>query len=285
MKPIYSGKVREIYDVSGDKLVIVTTDRISAFDQILPQTVKDKGIILNRLSNFWFRKTDRMVPNHIISENLEDMPDFFQKKEFKDRTVLVKKLKMIPFEFVVRGYMFGSMWSAYQKGIDFCGLCIPHGYREAQKLKTPILTPALKRDTGHDEYIDLAGLENQLGKETTRKITNICFRLYDTCAKYALSRGIIIADTKFEFGIDKDGTLTLADELFTPDSSRFWDLQEYAVGTSPRSYDKQLLRDWLTAHTKNGVIPFDSVPENIIHDTEAIYRKCLIQLTDQASTA
>ena len=285
MKPIYSGKVREIYDVSDDKLVIVTTDRISAFDQILPQTVKDKGIILNRLSNFWFRKTDRMVPNHIISENLEDMPDFFQKKEFKNRTVLVKKLKMIPFEFVVRGYMFGSMWSAYQKGIDFCGLCIPHGYREAQKLKTPILTPALKRDTGHDEYIDLAGLENQLGKETTRKITNICFRLYDTCAKYALSRGIIIADTKFEFGIDKDGTLTLADELFTPDSSRFWDLQEYAVGTSPRSYDKQLLRDWLTAHTKNGVIPFDSVPENIIHDTEAIYRKCLIQLTDQASTA
>lgn len=276
MKPIYSGKVREVYDISDERLVIVTTDRISAFDHILPQTIRNKGVILNKLSNFWFKKTEPIVPNHVISENLEDMPKFFQKDEFKDRTVLVKKLQMLPFEFVVRGYMFGSMWNAYQKGADFCGLCIPRGYSEAQKLKTPVLTPALKRDTGHDEYMDLADLENQLGKETTHRITNICFRLYDTCAKYALSRGIIIADTKFEFGIDRDGTLTLADELFTPDSSRFWNLPDYSVGTSPRSYDKQLLRDWLTAHTENGVIPFDSVPENIICDTEAIYRKCLM---------
>ena len=284
MKPIYSGKVREIYDISDDTLVIVTTDRISAFDHILPQTVRNKGIILNKLSNFWFKKTERIAPNHIISENSEDMPVFFQKEEFKGRTVLVKKLQMFPFEFVIRGYMFGSMWRAYQKGIDYCGLRIPHGYSEAQKLKTPVLTPALKRDTGHDEYIDLADIENQLGKETTRRITNTCFRLYDTCAKYALSRGIIIADTKFEFGIDKDGTLTLADELLTPDSSRFWDLSEYSVGTSPRSYDKQFLRDWLTTHTENGVIPFDSVPENIIHDTEALYRKCLMQLIDKESS-
>lgn len=284
MKPIYSGKVREIYDISDDRLVIVTTDRISAFDHILPQTVRNKGIILNKLSNFWFKKTEDTAPNHIISENPKDMPKFFQKEEFKDRTALVKKLQMLPFEFVVRGYMFGNMWSAYQKGIEFCGLRLPPGYREAQKLETPVLTPALKRDTGHDAYIELSNLENQLGKETTRRITNTCFQLYDTCAKYALSRGIIIADTKFEFGIDKDGTLTLADELFTPDSSRFWDLLEYSVGTSPRSYDKQLLRDWLTAHTENGVIPFDSVPENIIHDTEAIYRKCLLQLTHKVSS-
>ncbi len=280
MKPGYSGKVREIYDLSDGRLVIVTTDRISAFDRILPQTVKDKGVILNRLSCFWFKRTAYIVQNHILSENVEDMPEFFGTEEFRDRTVLVKKLNMLPFEFVVRGYIFGSMWKAYSEGADFCGYRLPRGYCEAQRLNEPILTPALKNDIGHDEYITQSDLEKQLGMETAQRISEICLRLYESCAEYALSKGIIIADTKFEFGIDSEGELTLADELFTPDSSRFWDLNEYSVGTSPRSYDKQLLRDWLLKHSENGVLPFDSVPQEVLNDTAKLYRKCFEQLTD-----
>lgn len=278
MKPRYSGKVREIYDVSPDKLVIVTTDRVSAFDHILPQMVPGKGIVLNQLSNFWFRRTQSIVPNHILSEHLEDMPAFFQQESIRDRTVLVRKLQMLPFEFVVRGYLFGSMWEAYRQGLPFCGYQLPSGYQQAEKLASPLLTPAIKRDTDHDEYITLADLEKQLGSGLTRRITDICFQLYNTCAEYAFSRGILIADSKFEFGVDQDGTLTLADELFTPDSSRFWDLNAYTVGTSPKSLDKQLLRDWLQAHKANGQLP-DRVPEEILQATGDRYRRCLQQLT------
>lgn len=283
MRPMYSGKVREIYDVSPNELVIVTTDRISAFDHILPQTVPGKGVVLNQLSNFWFRRTQSIVPNHILSEQLEDMPAFFQQESFRDRTVLVQKLQMIPFEFVVRGYLFGSMWEAYRQGLPFCGYQLPPGYQQAEKLDASLLTPAIKRDTGHDEYITLADLEDRLGHDLTRRITDICFQLYNTCAEYALSKGILIADAKFEFGMDQDGTLTLADELFTPDSSRFWDRQAYAVGTSPKSLDKQLLRDWLQAHKENGQLP-GRVPEEILQATGERYRTCLQQLTgDQVS--
>ena len=279
MKPIYSGKVREIYDVSGDKLVIVTTDRISAFDQILPQTVKNKGIILNRLSNFWFRKTDRMVPNHIISENLEDMPDFFQKKEFKDRTVLVKKLKMIPFEFVVRGYMFGSMWEAYRNGEAFCGHHFAGDYQQAQLLDSPIVTPAAKSNTDHDTYISIDQVSKAIGPELTKQICDISLKLYERCSAYAKSCGILMADTKFEFGFDDEGTLTLGDEIFTPDSSRFWDEAHYQVGVSPKSYDKQFVRDWLIKEGLAGKIPAPSLPQEIIDITAQKYQDCLSILT------
>lgn len=279
MEHVYSGKVRETYEVSGDRLVIVATDRISAFDTVLPQKIRGKGIVLTKLSNFWFGRTRSIVANHILSDRLEDLPEEFQNEAFRDRTVLVRKLNMLPFEFVVRGYLFGSMWNAYQRGEAFCGHRIPQGYQQAQKLETPILTPAVKHDTGHDDYVDASVVKNKLGTEMAEQITDICFKLYEVCGSYALSRGIMIADTKFEFGVDQDGEIILADEIFTPDSSRFWDQEAYEVGTSPRSYDKQFLRDWLQDNREDGEIQFDRVPQEVLEKTEKIYQDCLRRIT------
>lgn len=280
MKPIYSGKVRELYDISDQNLVIVTTDRISAFDSILPMPVKGKGIVLNKLSNFWFHKTQNIVPNHIIDDRVENMPSFFQNEFFKDRTVMVEKLNMLPFEFVVRGYMFGSMWKAYENGESFCETVLPDHCQQAQKLERPVLTPALKHDTEHDEYVSMEELKSRLGAETTRQITEICFRLYEMCSEYALSKGLIIADAKFEFGRNRQGNLVLADEIFTPDSSRYWVASTYKTGTSPNSYDKQFLRDWLLQHKVNGEFQYDKVPEDVLLQTEKLYQECLHRLTD-----
>ncbi len=279
MEPIYSGKVREIYDISEDKLVIVTTDRISAFDNILPITIKDKGIVLNTLSNFWFNKTRSIVLNHILEEDVCNMPPFFRREYFRGRTVMVKKLKMLPFEFIVRGYMFGSMWEAYQRSGEFCGAKLKRGCAQAQRLPEAILTPAIKRDGGHDEYISMSELKKQLGASLAEHIEKICMELYKVCIRYALSRGLIIADAKFEFGMDEHGHAVLADEIFTPDSSRFWELSDYRVGSSPKSYDKQLLRDWLLNNRKNGKMQFDKIPPFVISQTEQIYRSCLSRLT------
>ena len=275
MEPIYSGKVREIYDISAKHLVIVTTDRISAFDHILPVLVKGKGIVLNKLSNFWFGKTKDIIPNHIVDDNVDNMPACFQGEYFKDRTVMVEKLDMLPFEFVVRGYIFGNMWKAYESGESFCGMKLPEGYKLAQKLEQPILTPAFKHDIGHDEYVDKAGVENRLGAELTNRIYEICFQLYEPCSQYAYFKGLIIADAKFEFGRNGQGKLILADEIFTPDAGRFWDAAEYEVGVSPRSFDKQYLRDWLLNHKVNGGFQFDKVPESVLEQTENLYRECL----------
>lgn len=278
MKPIYSGKVREIYNVSDKHLIIVTTDRISAFDKILPVTIKNKGIVLNRLSNFWFKKTQSITINHIVDDNIEKMPDFFHNDFFKDRTVMVYKLDMLPYEFVVRGYIFGNMWKAYKKGEIFCGNRITGDYKQAQKLETPIITPALKHDTGHDEYIDMKYIKSKLGNELTKQITEICFNLYDECSKYAFLKGIIIADAKFEFGLNQQRQLVLADEIFTPDSSRFWNISDYKVGGSPKSFDKQLLRDWLMNNKINNEFLFDKIPQEILFQTEKIYNECLNRL-------
>lgn len=278
MKPIYSGKVREIYDISDKHLVIVTTDRISAFDHILPVSVKGKGIVLNKLSNFWFDKTKDIVPNHIIDDNVDNMPACFQSEYFKDRTVMVEKLDMLPFEFVVRGYIFGNMWKAYESGESFCGMRLGEGYKLAQKLEQPILTPAYKHDIGHDEYVDRTSVENCLGAGLTDRIYEICFQLYEMCSQYAYSKGLIIADAKFEFGRNGQGQLILADEIFTPDAGRFWDAAEYEVGVSPRSFDKQYLRDWLLNHKVNGEFQFDKVPESVLEQTENLYRECLSRL-------
>ncbi len=278
MKPIYSGKVREIYDISDKHLVIVTTDRISAFDHILPVQVNGKGIVLDKLSNFWFDKTRNIIANHIVDDRVENMPSFFQDEFFKERTVMVKKLNMLPFEFVVRGYMYGSMWKAYNNGEQFCGTILPKKYELAEKLEQPILTPALKHDIGHDEYVSMEEIESRIGTEITKQITEICFRLYKVCSEYALSKGLIIADAKFEFGRDEQGELVLADEIFTPDSSRYWDVNNYKVGVSPNSFDKQFLRDWLLNNKVNGEFQFDKVPEKVLAQTEKLYKECLNKL-------
>jgi len=284
VKPIYSGKVREIYDVSEKHFVIVTTDRISAFDNILPVMIKNKGVVLNKLSNFWFNMTRDLIPNHVIEENIEHMPSFFHKEYFRNRTVMVRKLDMLPFEFVTRGYIFGSMWKAYQKGEEFCGGKISGLYQQAQRLEQAVLTPAVKCDKGHDEYVDLSVVESEIGTGMTKHIVEICFKLYERCSQYAFSKGLIIADAKFEFGIDERGNLVLADEIFTPDSSRFWNMDDYKVGISPRSYDKQLVRDWLMNHQLNGEMQFDKIPEDVLLQTEQIYQECLHRIVDASES-
>lgn len=280
MTPLFKGKVREIYDISDDHLIIVTTDRISAFDNILPITIKNKGIVLNKLSNFWFDKTKSIVANHIVETDVKNMPAFFQNEYFDNRTVMVKKLDMLPIEFVVRGYMFGSMWESYKKGEDFGGNVLSGNYMQAQKLDMSILTPAMKNNVGHDEYVDIKRVEADLGVKLTKQIVEACFELYKKCSRYALERGLIIADTKFEFGLDRQGNLILADEIFTPDSSRYWDAADYTVGVSPKSFDKQLLRDWLLNNRENGEFQFDKIPPDILNETEKIYNECLKRLVN-----
>ena len=276
-----SGKVRDIYDVSEQKLVIVTSDRISAFDVVLPVQVLGKGRLLNAISLFWFEYTRDLVPNHIISSNLDDMPEFFQKSEFEGRTVLVKKLKMLPFECVVRGYMFGNLWDEYSKSGTFCGSAVNGEYKLAQKLETPIFTPSTKAHSGHDEYVSYEDLEKSMGAELAKKLQDTSLAIYDKCYRYALQKGIIIADGKFEFGLDENNRLVLADELFTPDSSRFWSAADYKVGVSPKSFDKQVLRDWLLENRIDGQMQFSNVPNEILHKTAEIYTECLRVLTDE----
>jgi phosphoribosylaminoimidazole-succinocarboxamide synthase len=279
VKKIISGKVREVYEISDDALVIVTTDRISAFDVVLPKPVTNKGKVLNAVSLFWFDLTKSIIPNHIISSDLKDMPEFFQKSEFEDRAVLVKKLKMLPFEFIVRGYMFGNMWGAYSKGEKFCGQKIEGDYKLAEKLAAPLFTPSTKAHVGHDEYISVQHVADTIGAELAARIEKISLELYNTCYNYAYNKNIIIADTKFEFGLDAHNNLFVADEILTPDSSRFWSLSDYKVGTSPKSYDKQLVRDWLLNNKINGDMQFDNVSDDVLRKTSEIYAECLRKIT------
>lgn len=278
MKKLISGKVREIYEVSDDKLVIVTTDRVSAFDVILSKTIPDKGKILNDISLFWFDFTKNIVPNHIISSNLEDMPEYFQKIEFEGRAILVKRVRILPFEFVIRGYIFGHMWEAYSNKQVFCGQEIKGKYDQAEKLTVPFFTPSTKSNVGHDEYVAVKNVEDSIGVELTEKIKNISIKLYEACFDYAYSKGIIIADTKFEFGLDADNNVVLADEIFTPDSSRFWNLADYKTGISPKSFDKQFIRDWLLNNKIDGEMQFDAVPDDVLKKTADIYAECLRRL-------
>ncbi|MBR5932413.1 MAG: phosphoribosylaminoimidazolesuccinocarboxamide synthase [Treponema sp.] len=274
MKKIISGKVREVYDLEDGRMVIVTTDRISAFDVILPTMITDKGKVLNALSNFWFDYTKDIVKNHMISSDLKDMPEEFQKSEFEDRTILVKKLKMIPYEVIVRGYMFGSMYEAYKKGEEFLGHKFDKEYQQAEKLDEPIVTPSTKASEGHDINVTLDYMKNDLGVELGSKIENAALAIYKKCYEHAAKNGIIIADTKFEFGLDENGELVLADEVLTPDSSRFWNAAEYKVGTSPASYDKQFVRDWLKDNNLAGDPNIKSIPAEVVEKTSALYHEC-----------
>ena len=274
MKKIISGKVREVYDLEDGRMVIVTTDRISAFDVILPTMITNKGKVLNALSNYWFSLTGDIVKNHMISSNLKDMPKEFQSPEYEGRTILVKKLKMIPYEVIVRGYMFGSMYEAYKKGEAFLGHKFDKEYKQAEKLDEPIVTPSTKAAEGHDINVTLDYMKKDLGDELGSKIEKAALAIYKKCYEHALKNGIIIADTKFEFGLDEAGELVLADEVLTPDSSRFWNAETYAVGTSPASYDKQFIRDWLKANNLAGDPTIKEIPADIVAKTAALYQEC-----------
>ena len=265
-------------------MVIVTTDRISAFDVILPTMITDKGKVLNALSNFWFDLTKDIVKNHMISSDLKDMPEEFQKPEYEGRTILVKKLKMIPYEVIVRGYMFGSMYEAYKKGEPFLGHSFEKEYKQAEKLDEPIVTPSTKAAEGHDINVTIDYMKNDLeklypGKDLGSKIEATALAIYKKCYEHAYKNGIIIGDTKFEFGLDENGELTLGDEVLTPDSSRFWNLSTYEVGTSPASYDKQFVRDWLKENNLAGDPNIKSIPADVVKKTSDLYHECVVKIT------
>lgn len=285
MKKIISGKVREVYETDGGELIMVTTDRISAFDVILDSTIPNKGKALNQIALYWFDLTKDIVPNHIITDDISKMPaEISQDKEqYEGRTIMSKKLKMLPYEFIVRGYMFGSMWGEYQKTKTFCGQPVEGDYQLAEKLAQPMVTPSVKNSEGHDENITMDRLRAEIGTEEADRIADICVKIYNKCYEDAQKKGLIIADTKFEFGYDENGVLTLGDEVMTPDSSRFWAAEDYKTGVSPRSYDKQFVRDWLIENKLNGVTPAPKLPEEIAEKTAALYKECYTKITGRDS--
>ena len=276
-RPVKEGKVREIYDV-GEGLVMVATDRISAFDVILKNRITDKGAVLTQLSRFWFEYTKDVMPNHMISTDTADMPEFFRTPEFERRSMLCKKLTMLPIECIVRGYITGSGWESYKKNGTVCGIQLPAGLQESEQLPEPIFTPSTKAEIGdHDENIDFARCVEVLEKAFPGKGREYAemLALYRLCADYAKTRGIIIADTKFEFGLNEAGEVVLADEMLTPDSSRFWPLEGYAPGKSQPSFDKQFVRDWLKANPDSDY----KLPQDVIDKTIAKYKEAYAMLT------
>ncbi|MCX4302614.1 MAG: phosphoribosylaminoimidazolesuccinocarboxamide synthase [Clostridia bacterium] len=281
MKKISSGKVREIYEVDEDKLLLVVSDRISAFDYILPAMIPNKGKVLNKISEFWFDYVSDIIPNHIISTDIKDFPNEFQTPEFEGRSMLVKKLKMIPVECIVRGYITGSGWKSYQENGTVCGIKLPEGLQESEKLPEPIFTPTTKAELGtHDENISFDQVCKMLGKDLAEKLRAKTIEVYTKCAEYAATRGIIIADTKFEFGLDENGELVLGDEVLTPDSSRFWPAADYTVGKSQKSFDKQYMRDWIKS---SGYDPETKapIPQDVIDTTSAKYIEAYEILTNK----
>ncbi len=277
------GKVRENYAVGDDKILIVTSDRLSAFDVVMNEAIPDKGQVLNQMSDFWFEKLKDIVPNHLTGIAPETVVAANEVSQVKNRAVVAKRLQPILVEAVVRGYLIGSGWNDYKKTGAVCGVQLPAGLKQAEKLAEPIFTPAAKADMGeHDENITFADMEQRIGKDLANKIRDVSIKLYKTAADYAATRGIIIADTKFEFGLDKDGTLHLMDEVLTADSSRFWPADSYATGISPPSFDKQFVRDYLETITEwNKTAPAPTLPADVIEKTGAKYREALTRLTGE----
>ena len=281
-KPVKAGKVREIYD-NGDSLIMVATDRISAFDHILKNKIVGKGKILTQMSKFWFDYTKDIVPNDLISIDVKDMPEFFQTEEFEGRSTMCKKLEMLPIECIVRGYITGSGWASYQETGKVCGIELPEGLQESQQLPEPLFTPSTKAELGdHDENISYEQCVEVLekhypgkGKQYAEAIRDNTIALYKKCAEYAKEHGIIIADTKFEFGLDENGNVVIGDEMLTPDSSRFWPLEGYEPGKSQPSYDKQYVRDWLKANPDSDY----NLPQDVIDKTIAKYEEAFEKLT------
>lgn len=281
LEKIHEGKVRDIYAVDADAMLIVTTDRLSAFDVVLPDPIPGKGRVLHQISDFWFGRTQHIVPNHLTQRPLSSVirnPDELAMLE--GRAGIVRRLKALPIEAVVRGYLIGSGWKDYQQTGAVCGIALPPGLRQAERLAQPLFTPASKAALGeHDENIPFAEVEQLVGAPLAALVRDTAIAIYNFAAEHALSRGIIIADTKFEFGVDEAGQLTLIDEVLTPDSSRFWPADTYRVGTSPPSFDKQFVRDYLETLDWNKKAPGPNLPSNIVARTSEKYREALQRLT------
>ncbi|MET0048322.1 MAG: phosphoribosylaminoimidazolesuccinocarboxamide synthase [Sedimenticola sp.] len=281
LKLLNRGKVRDIYDVDDQHMLLVTSDRLSAFDVILPQPIPGKGEVLTRVANFWFGRTRDIIPNHLSEKPLaEVVPDEAQRKTLGDRALVVRKLKPLPIEAIVRGYLIGSGWKDYQRTGGVCGIQLPEGLRQADKLPEAIYTPSSKAEFGeHDENISFEKTVDLLGRELAEKVRDVSIRIYSECAAYAREKGIIIADTKFEFGQDDEGNLYLIDEVLTPDSSRFWPADQYQPGISPPSFDKQYVRDYLETLDWDKTPPGPELPAEVIEQTAAKYREAEIRLT------
>jgi phosphoribosylaminoimidazole-succinocarboxamide synthase len=282
LERIHQGKVRDIYAVDAEHLLIVTTDRLSAFDVVLPDPIPGKGSVLTRISRFWFDRTQRLIRNHLTTFPLERaVPDPVERAAIADRSMVVRKLKALPIEAVVRGYIIGSGWKDYQQTGMVSGITLPTGLRQAERLPEPIFTPTTKAPAGtHDESISFDGVVNILGRGLAEQVRAAALTLFSSAAEYALTRGIIIADTKFEFGLDEAGHLTLIDEALTPDSSRFWPVDTWQPGISPPSFDKQFVRDYLETLSWNKRPPAPHLPPDIIAKTAEKYAEALRRLTD-----
>ena len=277
---INQGKVRDIYDIDADKMLIVTTDRLSAFDVVLPTAIPGKGAVLTQVANFWFDRLKGIIPNHLTGIDPTTVVSDAEKAQVAGRAIVVRKLKPLPIEAVVRGYIVGGGWKEYQKTGSVCGIPLPAGLQEASKLPQPIFTPSTKAEVGaHDENITFERASELMGAELAAQVRDVAIRLYQAAAEYALTKGIIIADTKFEFGLDADGKLYLIDEALTPDSSRFWPADQYQIGSNPPSFDKQYVRDWLEASGWNKKAPGPELPPDVAARTGEKYREALRQLT------
>src|SRR5687767_1239731 len=280
LKFLHRGKVRDLYAVDGDKLLVIQTDRLSAFDVILPDPIPEKGRVLTEMSLWWFRRLGHVIPNHLTGVAPETVVAPEERAQVAGRAMVVRKFKPLMIEAVVRGYVIGSGWKDYQKTGMVCGIQLPPGLKEAQKLPEVIFTPATKAPAGsHDENISYAEAQKIVGADLAARVRDVSVRLYSEAADYAKTRGIIIADTKFEFGVDAAGKLYLKDEILTPDSSRFWPASEYRVGTSPPSFDKQIVRDWLETQPWNKKHPAPKLPADVLKKTSDKYQEVLKLLT------
>jgi len=279
------GKVRDVYALGDDKLLMITTDRLSAFDVVMGQPIPEKGIVLNQMANFWFEKLADVIPNHLTGIDPRSVVPADEVNQVQDRAVVAKRLKPILVEAVVRGYLAGSAWKDYKETGQVCGIALPDGLENAQKLPEPIFTPAAKAEMGeHDENISFDKVIEMIGEKLANQIREVSIRLYKKASEYAATRGIIIADTKFEFGLDDAGQLVLMDEILTADSSRFWPAETYHVGSNPPSYDKQFVRDWLETAMVDGKLwpktaPAPALPTDVINKTAEKYREALTRLT------
>jgi len=275
------GKVRDNYAVDADRMLMVATDRLSAFDVVMGEGIPGKGELLTQMALFWFAHLSHIVPNHLTGDDPQSVVNADERVQVRGRSMLVKRLRPLPIEAVVRGYLAGSGWKEYQQSESVCGVKLPPGLKNASKLPQPIFTPATKAEAGdHDENIDFARMSELIGEALAIKVRDVSIRLYTTAAELALSKGLIIADTKFEFGLDADGALVLMDEVLTPDSSRYWPLAGYAEGSNPPSFDKQFVRDWLERATVNGQpwdkrAPAPALPDEIVEHTSERYREAM----------
>ncbi len=281
LKLLHSGKVRDMYEVDDAHILIVTTDRLSAFDVVLPTAIPGKGNVLNSVSDFWFDKLSHIVPNHVSDKTLQEViPDAAERERLASHAIVVKRLKPLPIEAIVRGYLIGSGWKEYQKQGSVCGITLPEGLGLADRLPEPIFTPSTKAAVGaHDENISFEVMCDIIDADLAEQVRDVSLRLYKEAAEFALQKGIIIADTKFEFGLDEDGTLTLIDEVLTPDSSRFWPVSEYQPGMSPPSFDKQIVRDWLETQDWDKQEPGPVLPDDVKNRTSEKYMEALTRLT------